>query len=252
MNLFGSLAQGYAEARPPLHPLILDRVARRLGNRRFDRALDIGCGSGLSTRPLRRLAAHTFGIEVAGSMLPLAAGIAPEARFLAARAEEMPFPGGSIGLLTAAGSLNYARLDRFFPEAARVLEPDGLLVVYDFSPGREFAGAAGLDDWFAEFLRRYPWAPDEAQELNPDRLAGISDLFRLDHHEDFAIGLTLSPAFYLEYVLTETNVAYAVRRGTPIEEIRAWCAQTLAPLFGGRDREVVFRGYLAHLVRAKG
>ena len=42
-------------------------------------------------------------------------------------------------------------------------------------------------------------------------MAGISDLFRLDRHEDFAIALTLSPAFYLEYVLTETNVAYAVR-----------------------------------------
>ena len=240
MSIFSSLAQGYAEARPPLHPLILDRVARHLGGRRFHRALDIGCGAGLSTRPLRHLAAQTFGIEVAESMLPLAAGFAPDARFVAGRAEQLPFRSNSIGLMTAAGSLNYARLDRFFPEAARVLEADGLLVVYDFSPG--------LQEWFAEFLRRYPWAPNEAEELNPSRLAGISDLFRLDHHENFAIGLTLSFPFYLEYALTETNVAYAVRRGTPMEEIREWCAQTLAPLFGGREREVVFHGYVAYLV----
>jgi hypothetical protein len=43
------------------------------------------------------------------------------------------------------------------------------------------------------------------------------------------------------------NVAYAVTNGAPLEEIRAWCQDTLAPVFGGRNREVLFRGYIAYL-----
>jgi predicted TPR repeat methyltransferase len=38
----------------------------------------------------------------------------------------------SLDLIAAAGSLNYVALDRFFPEAARILAPNGLLLAYDF------------------------------------------------------------------------------------------------------------------------
>ena len=166
--------------------------------------------------------------------------------FAAARAEALPIRSGSIGLITAAGSLNYG-LDLFFPEAARVLTPGGVLVVYDFSPGRAFADSAGLHEWFPAFLRRYPAPGEEALELTPQRLAGLTRLFRVESHEDFEFALSLSPAFYLDYVMTETNVACAVRNGVPPEEIRAWCEDTLAPVFDGRNRQVLFRGYIAYL-----
>jgi hypothetical protein len=65
--------------------------------------------------------------------------------------------------------------------------------------------------------------------------------------EDFALPIELTPEFYVDYMLTETNVQAAAHGGTPLDEIRAWCASTLAPVFGGRPRSVVFRGYLALL-----
>jgi SAM-dependent methyltransferase len=210
--------------------------------------LDIGCGAGLSTQPLGRLADLTFGVDVAETMLGWAASVAPDAHFAVGRAEALPVRSGSIGLITAAGSLNYADLDRFFPEAARVLEPGGVVVVYDFSPGRRFPDSSGLDEWFAAFMERYPPPPGEGRELSPRRLAEWSTLFRLKSEEDFEVALPLTPAFYLDYVLTETNVAYAVRKGAALEEIRGWCAETLGPVFGRRSREVLFRGYIAYLV----
>jgi len=256
--VFNNLAAGYARSRPAVHPLVIERIYQhlRLGTdqlqpaRKIARALDVGCGSGLSTQPLDRLAVQTFGIDVAEAMLAWASRVAPHAHFAAGRAESLPIRGGSIGLITAAGSLNYAGLDLFFPEAARVLEPGGVLVIYDFSPGRAFPDSASLDDWFSAFMRRYPPPPDEGLELNPQRLAQLTRQFRLQSHDDFEIALTLSPAFYLDYVLTETNVAYAVRKGVPPQEIRAWCEHTLAPVFSGRSREVLFRGYIAYLVAA--
>jgi hypothetical protein len=125
-----------------------------------------------------------------------------------------------------------------------------VLVIYDFSPGRAFPDSVSLDEWFSAFMRRYPPPPDEALDLSPQRLAQLTRLFQVQSHEDFEIALTLSPASYLDYVLTETNVAHAVRNGAPLEEIRVWCEGTLAPIFSGRSREVLFRGYIAYLVAA--
>ena len=59
-------------------------------------------------------------------------------------------------LALAAGSLNYANLERFFPEAAHVMEPRGVLVVYNFGPGKRIRDSDGLEKWFAEFMRGYP------------------------------------------------------------------------------------------------
>ena len=156
-------------------------------------------------------------------------------------------------MLVAAGSLNYTRdLDAVWPEAARVLTPGGTFAVYDFSPGRSFTDDRALDDWFDAFLERYPKPVGQARPLSPAILSDIARGFSMSRGETFALPLPLSPAFYVEYMLTETNVLEAVRAGTSLEEIRRWCTETLAPVFGGRDREVVFTGYLAVLTPGAG
>jgi hypothetical protein len=125
-------------------------------------------------------------------------------------------------------------------------------VVYDFSQGRSFVDSEALDQWFAEFVRRYPKPAGEGRELDPEKLGAVQNRFRVTEQERFEIPLRLSPEFYTEYALTETNVASAIRGGVPARAIREWCTASLEPVFGGRDREVVFRGYFAilrHFVR---
>ena len=78
-------------------------------------------------------------------------------------------------------------------------------------------------------------------------MAELATGFRLRTQEYFEIGITLTPAFYLDYVMTETNVAMAVRGGVAHSEIKSWCAETLTPVWAGVEREVVFRGYYACL-----
>lgn len=250
MNPFAALGGGYAQSRPPVHPLVIERMRVRFNHRWFRKALDVGCGSGLSTRPLALLAQEVVGLEPGVEMLAWTPASAPGARFVAASAESLPFRVAAFDLITAAGALNYVNLDRFFPEAARVLSPSGILAVYDFSPGRSFPESGALDTWFGEFTCRYPWPPAEARELNPSILTEIALGFHLDGRDDFEIPLTLSPQFYLDYMMTETNVAFAERRGIPHEEIQDWCAQTLRPVFADQPRTVLFRGYIAYLVPA--
>lgn len=247
-NPFGTefMAAGYAQSRPPVHARVMERAHRMLGRPGpFRRALDVGCGAGVSTRALAGFAEQAIGMEPAEEMLRWHSTVAPGADFLVGAAEALPVGRASVDLITAAGALNYTDLERFFPEARRVLAPGGVLLVYDFSPGRSFRGGSQLDDWFTAFAARYPWPRNEARRLDPEILEGLDSGCRVGKRESFEIGLTLSPAFYLEYMLTETNVAWAVRQGTPYAEIREWCAATLAPVWAGREREVLFRGYFA-------
>src|SRR5574340_913367 len=248
MNPFASdeMAAGYATARPSVHPRIIDRLRRRL-TVPVRRALDVGCGAGLSTRALEGLAKERIGIDFAEAMFRWAKMTAPGAAFSVARAERMPFRAGSIDLITAAGSLNYVDFDAFFPEALRVLAPGGILAVYDFSQGRTFPDSPALDSWYAAFIARYPARPGEARKITPESLARDSRGFQPAGDETFEIALRLTSAAYLEYMLTETNVANAVRDGTPLAEVRSWCAATLPDVFGDRPRDVLFRGYLACL-----
>jgi hypothetical protein len=130
-----------------------------------------------------------------------------------------------------------------------VLMPGGVLVIYDFSPGKSFRDTAGLDDWFADFCARYPAPTGESRHLNPAILARLNSGFHLGAHRDFEIGLPLTRSFYIDYMLTETNVASAVRSGTDHTAIRAWCEETLARVWTGAEREVLFRGYFACMER---
>lgn len=245
-----AMAIGYAKSRPAVHPHVIERARRHLRLPvPVDQALDVGCGAGLSTRALLPLARHCLGLDPSEAMVTCAMALVPEASFMVSSAEALPVPSRSMHLITAAGSLDYVDLNQFFPEAARVLLPDGVLLVYDFSQGRSFRGSPRLDTWFSEFLCRYPMPTDCCHAVSPESLCSCGFGLRLDAQEDFEVSLELSPELYLDYVMTETNVAHATQRGVAAERIRAWCAETLASVFQGRPREVLFRGYLACLVK---
>lgn len=246
-----AMAAGYAAARPPVHPHIMRRVRQYLQlTNTFDQALDIGCGAGLSTVPLQPLARRCMGIDPSRAMLKYAASAMPNASFAVGRAEQLPVRSHSVNIITAAGSLNYSDLNLSLPEAARVLSPEGVLVVYDFKPGRSFRGSDVLDTWYHEFLRRYPPPAGSSHEISPQFLASYPGVFRLHGHEVFETGLLLNLGSYVDYVLTETNVAEAVRTSIPHDQITAWCTRTLAPVFGDSEHEILFRGYIAYLVPA--
>ncbi len=241
-----AMAAGYAQSRPPVHERILERAFPRLGLLTpVARALDVGCGSGVSTRALRGFAIERLGIEPVAAMVEWCAAVDPDARFTVSPAESLPVPDQSMDLVTAAGSLNYVDLHRFFPEANRVLAPGGRLLVYDFSTGYRLRGQDNGTEWFAEFVKRYPWPPAESTPLDPERLAAQCAPLMPVAAERFEIGVPLEPEFYLRYLMTETNVAHAIRRGIPSDEIRSWCEAAMTPWWRGQSQEVLFEGYWA-------
>ena len=239
-------AAGYAFARPAVHPSIVERIRRDLNlTAPVRRALDIGCGAGRSTEALDGVANFVVGVDPIAAMLAHHATVAPRARFAIAPAECLPFPAGAFDLITAAGAINYADLDAALPEAARVLAADGVLVVYDFSAGRRFADSPALEDWYAEFERRYPDQP--GYPIDARRLPLARARLELRRYEAFTVTLPMSAAAYSSYAMSETRVARAIAAGAHEDAIRDWCDTTLAPVFGAPAHQVVFDAYTAYV-----
>jgi SAM-dependent methyltransferase len=250
-SVFGSpeMVEGYTRARPPVHPYVLELVRERLGlTMPLGRALDVGCGTGLSTSPLRGIAGFCLGIDPVEAMVHGSPVRTVGVRLAAARAEALPVRTASIDIITAAGSLNFTDLEQFFPEALRVLRDGGPLIVYDFSTGRQFAESDTLDEWFGGFLGRYPKAEGAAATLDPELLASAAVGFELAGSEEFEFALRMDADQYCRYLMTETNVAHAIARGDDRAAIRSWLHGSLAPAFGDEPRDVLFPGYLAHFV----
>jgi ubiquinone/menaquinone biosynthesis C-methylase UbiE len=238
------VAAGYAYARPAVHPRILARVQAAL---RLDaplaRALDVGCGAGRSTAALEPLARQVVGLDPAVAMLQHRRDVAPGAGFAVGRAECLPFGEGVFDLVTAAGALNYAEADVALPEIARVLTPGGAFVIYDFSAGRRFAGDRRLETWYAEFDARYPEPPGYAMDVVrlPFDRAGLA----LDRYEKLEALVAMTLDAYLRYVMSETRIELAIAAGAGEMDIREWCGATLARVFGGEPRDVVFDCWFA-------
>jgi SAM-dependent methyltransferase len=236
------LAAAYAFDRPSVH----EQFVRSAGlTRPAARALDVGCGAGLSTAALVPLARHVIGLEPVPAMLAHRRTVAPRAAFVIAEAERLPFASASFDLVAAAGSLNYADLPSAFGEVARVLTQDGTFLLYDFSPPRRSVSGVGLERWFAAFEQRFPWPPGwepfDVRQL-PLGSYGLG-LLRYDNVE---ARLTMTFDAYLRYMLSETNAEHAIARGAySAEQVRDWCQQTLKAVFAGDEVTVVISGYVA-------
>lgn len=244
------MALGYARCRPALHAWIVRRIARQFEHPLpVRRALDLGCGSGLSTAPLAGLAQSTLGLEPSIPMFAWSRQVAPEAVFVGGQVERMPFCNDSFDLITAAGSLNYADLSNAFAEIARILQPAGSFFLYDFSTGRSLKDSDRLDRWFDTFLARFPAAKDSWKEITQAILLQESNPLRLLSFRPFATDLIYDLDTYIDYLMTETNVAQAISEGHTETAIRGWCRHTLGEIFGKKSLPVQFRGYIAHLTR---
>ena len=102
-----------------------------------ERVLDLGCGTGHSTLALAARAAEVVGLDLTDALLAQAQRLARErgaanVRFERGDAEAPPYPDASFDVVTSRVSAHhYAHPERAVQEAARLLRPDGRLVISD-------------------------------------------------------------------------------------------------------------------------
>lgn len=154
------VAPRYASARPDVHSAVVKYLQRVLGSAKaLGPALDVGFGTGLSTRPLHALTHFVVGLDLSHSMLDEAVG-AGGAWYVRARAEALPFPDSSFSLLTIGCAYHWCEPDAFLGEAIRVLSPNSHLAIYDnFFFADRPRSTAVFDGLSSEYWAHLPRTP---------------------------------------------------------------------------------------------
>jgi len=243
------VAAGYASARPFLHPEVFARVRQVLQTAaRASRALDVGCGTGLSSVALRELADAVVGVDASKEMLHRASRAAG-VRYVATEAESLPFGGGRFDLAVACGSIDWVDLSRFLPHAARVVMNGGWLVSLDFGDAGHSPDIPGLARWYVEVFEAACPRPPARDPIITAEDAGRHG-FDAPSRTDFLLDPAFTAVEYAAFLLTESNSVAAIEYGRRSEgELRAWLESELEPLFGGQSRRVTFGGYIQALRR---
>jgi SAM-dependent methyltransferase len=159
-NPFASVTPDvYVRGRPKHHPRALAHLSQWIGELPVGRALDVACGTGLSSVALSDLAQHVVGVEAASEMVAQLYG-GERSAYMNAAAEALPVADSSIDLLTVASALHWFDQPAFFAEAARTLRDGGWLVVYDYYFLGQIEGQPRFSAWNQDvYLQRFPIPP---------------------------------------------------------------------------------------------
>jgi SAM-dependent methyltransferase len=123
----------YDRFRPRPPQVLLDVLCRYARTDRPRLVVDLGCGTGLSTRAWSGTAEHAIGIEPNAAMLA-AATPAPDVEYRGAFAAQTGLDDGSADIVTCSQSLHWMEPEPTFAEAARILRSDGIFAAYDYDP----------------------------------------------------------------------------------------------------------------------
>lgn len=128
---FTGLAAAYGRARPDYPPEAFERMVDGLP--RPIRAIDVGCGTGISTRRLADFADEVVGVDPNREMLEAARRVTGEhgasgrrsIHWHCAPAEATGLPGGAFELVLSAQAFHWFDPQRALAEFARLLVPGG-------------------------------------------------------------------------------------------------------------------------------
>ncbi|MEV6488011.1 methyltransferase domain-containing protein [Actinoplanes sp. NPDC051633] len=193
------------------HPAFMRAAAIEPGSR----VLDIGCGTGQTTRDAARLAPEgsAFGVDLSSEMIDVARRLAERegtanARFAHADAQVHPFDEGAFDIaISRTGSMFFGQPHVAFANIARALRPGGRLVLLSWQrPDR--------NEWIGAFARALtgrdlpappPGSPSPFSQSDPDDVrallagTGFTDVRLADLAEPMTYGRDADDAH--EFVL---------------------------------------------------
>jgi ubiquinone/menaquinone biosynthesis C-methylase UbiE len=126
-----NFAAHYDRFRPRPPRVLLELLCRYARVERPSLVVDLGCGTGLSSRAWSDMAERVIGIEPNPSMLAVAEP-APNVEYREAFASETGLADESADIVTCSQSLHWMEPEPTFAEAARILRPGGVFAAYDY------------------------------------------------------------------------------------------------------------------------
>jgi SAM-dependent methyltransferase len=128
-DAFGRTAREYELGRPGWPEELLDRAIADLGLRPDATVLDLGAGTGKLTRLLVPRFARVVAVEPDGAMRDVLEAVVPGAESKAGSAAAIPLRDGEVDAVFSAEAFHWFASDETVAEIARVLRPNGALVL---------------------------------------------------------------------------------------------------------------------------
>lgn len=134
----GYLREGFADhydlyrPRPP--QVLLDALTRYAGGPPLRRVVDLGSGTGLSTRAWAEQADEVVGVEPNPEMRKVAERETPQpnVRYVDAFAVDTGLADRCADLVTCSQSFHWMEREPTLAESARILRPGGVFAAYDY------------------------------------------------------------------------------------------------------------------------
>ncbi len=236
-------AVGYAEDRPYFHPIVIDRIKSYLNLKtKFENALDVGCGAGLSSIALLDIAQKVVGIDSSPSMISSAVEN-DSIEYFNYSAEDLPFDQ-NFEIITLSGSINWINRERFFSRSQKVTNDQSRIVIYDNNILGEMENNTSFSHWYENvFLTKYPKPPRDESPLEEELLSKYG--FELEHEEQYTNKIVFSLERFISYLLTQSNITVALNKATiNKEKVISWLESSLIDYFGSTEKVLLFGGYI--------
>ncbi len=138
------------------------------------KVLDLCCGSGQATEYLVKSSQDVIGLDISPVSLQRAQRNVPQAKYVEALAEEIPFPDAEFDLVhtsVAMHEMKPAVLQQILKEVYRVLKPGGVFALVDFHKPTNLLFWPGLSLFLLLFETQTSW-----QLLETDLIELLNDV----------------------------------------------------------------------------
>jgi SAM-dependent methyltransferase len=201
------------------------------------RAIDLACGTGLSTTPLLEVARQVVGVDASSEMLTLAPR-SEGVSYTRAAAERIPFEDGTFDLATICSALHWFD-PRALQELHRVVKAEGTVIVYDVWFPAEMVGEPRFAEWMSEVCApRYPSVAKRHDNLGALLDVGFRPTWSTDPRYEFEMDLESLAG----YLMTHSERVAAIEDGRETESAQAdFLTEGLRFLYpSGGERTLVF------------
>ena len=250
MNYFDkkNVAVRYEKGRPFFHINTIEKIKTHLGlTKKIDKAIDIACGTGLSTRVLLELAEQVYGTDISIEMLNCAYRH-DKIKYRLATAERQPFHDNYFDLATVSSGVHWFDIDKFLVETNRILKSKKWLILYENHFISEMQDVAEFSNWFPEvYCKKFPSPPRKNNySWTSENLKSKNFSFNKEDKFKNLVEFTIDDLIL--YFTTQSNITAHIECNiTTYNEVEDWLNKELKPFFTKERRKIYYGNWIKYL-----